>query len=408
MSHQSKKQGSTIDLSQYPVVDSHCHPFLPGKEEKILVGKERIRKRFDQLFGVSLFPNPKLHTENVIFYRKAMKELARVLGCPFKFDMIIKRRNEVYANPREYIMKLFDEAKIDTLLLDMGFPSEMDPATGYSVPLGEFQNLVNCKLRCIYRIEQLLFDLYQTAPPFEDLLEHYEESLEHAVKREGYVGFKTIIAYDVGLEIHIEDERAARAAYERLREKKLLTEDSMMMDRKTRSEAKILYNYLICRSIEKSIDLEIPFQIHTGFGDTPIDVRAANPLHLFEVITDEELGKAQFVLIHAGYPYVEETGLLANTYPNVYIDLSEMMPFIGPGMKEKVLQLLYMAPTTKIMFGSDGYNNPEIFWIAAIWGKQAISEALQDLVRSDAIDEDYAYKAGSLILSENAIRLYKL
>ncbi len=85
-----------------------------------------------------------------------------------------------------------------------------------------------------------------------------------------------------------------------------------------------------------------------------------------------------------------------------------MMPFIGPGMKEKVLQLLYMAPTTKIMFGSDGYNNPEIFWIAAIWGKQAISEALQDLVHSDVIDEDYAYKAGSLILSENAIRLYKL
>ncbi|NIO20343.1 MAG: amidohydrolase family protein, partial [Candidatus Aenigmarchaeota archaeon] len=77
----------------------------------------------------------------------------------------------------------------------------------------------------------------------------------------------------------------------------------MILDHKSRGEAKILNDYLICRSIEKSIDLKIPFQIHTGFGDTPIDVRAANPLHLFEVITNEELGKAQFVLIHAGYPY---------------------------------------------------------------------------------------------------------
>ncbi len=408
MSHQSKTQGLTIDLSQYPVVDSHCHPFLPGKEEKILVGTERRRKRFDQLFSVSLLPNPKLHTENVILYRKVMKELSRVLDCPFKFDEILKRRNDAYTNPKEYIMKLFDEAKIDTLLVDMGYPSEMDLITGYTVPLGEFQSLVNCKLRCIYRIEQLLSTLFQTAPTFEDMLEHYEESLEHAVKREGYVGFKSIIAYDSGLEIHNEDEHVARAAYERLREKNLLTVDPMEMDNKTRGTEKIMRDFLICRSIKKSIDLKIPFQLHTGFGDTPIDVRAANPLHLFEVINDEELRKAQLVLVHAGYPYVEEAGFLANTYPNVYIDLSEMMPFIGPGMKEKVLQLLYMAPTTKIMYGSDGYNNPEIYWIAAIWGKQAISEALQDLVHSDAIDEDYAYKAGGLILSENAIRLYKL
>jgi predicted TIM-barrel fold metal-dependent hydrolase len=67
-----------------------------------------------------------------------------------------------------------------------------------------------------------------------------------------------------------------------------------------------------------------------------------------------------------------------------------------------------MAPTTKIMYGSDGYRIPEIFWISAIWGKKAISEALEDLVRSEVIDIDYAYKAGSLILSENSTRLYKI
>jgi len=163
------------------------------------------------------------------------------------------------------------------------------------------------------------------------------------------------------------------------------------------------------RGIEKSIELDVPIQLHTGFGDAPlIDLRDANPLHFFEVISNEELSKAKLVLVHTGYPYVEEAGYLANNYPNVYVELSEMMPFVGLGMKEKVRQLLYMAPVTKILYGSDGYNIPEIFWIAAIWGKRAISEALQELVSSETIDEDYAYKAGSFILSENAIRLYNL
>jgi predicted TIM-barrel fold metal-dependent hydrolase len=85
-----------------------------------------------------------------------------------------------------------------------------------------------------------------------------------------------------------------------------------------------------------------------------------------------------------------------------------MVPFVGTGIKDKLLQLLYMSPVTKIMYGSDGYNIPELFWISAILGKKAVSEALQELVKSEAFDEDYAYKAGSLILSENAARLYKL
>lgn len=387
-----------VNLSQYPVVDNHCHPFLPWKEDK----------EFYQLFNLSTISIPKFHGENIILYRKVMKELSRVLNCSFDFDEILKKRKEGYSSkPSEYIAKLFEDAKIDTLLLDTGYPSE--EYTGYSVPLEDFQKLVKCNLKCIYRLEPLLFRLFQVSPPFDDMLEKYMESLERAVKTDGHVGFKSVIAYVFGLRDLKQDERSAHDAYERLREKKLLTVPLAEKDPKVVKDEKILRDYLVCRGIEKSIDLDVPFQIHTGIGDSPyIDVRDANPLHLFEVIADEELGKAKLVLVHAGYPHVEEAGYLANNYPNVYIDLSEMFPFVATGMKNATLQLLYMAPTTKIMYGSDGYNIPEIFWISAIWGKKAISEALEELVRSEAIDEDYAHEAGRLILSENAIKLYNL
>ena len=387
-----------IDLSQYPVIDNHCHPFLPEKE----------KEEFDQLRNLSTLSIPKLHSENTILYRKVMAELSRVMGCSLEFHEILrKRKEEYYSNPSKYVAKLFKDANIDTLIIDTGYPSE--EYTEYSVPFEDFQKIVNCKLKCIYRLEPLLFRLFQVSPPFDEMVEKYLEALESAVKIDGFIGFKSVIAYVFGLEVHKEDEHAARDAYERLKREKLLTVPLIKKDLKTISDEKILRDYLIWLGIKKSIELDVPFQIHTGMGDSPyIDVRDANPLHLFEVMTDEELKEAKLVLLHGGYPYVEEAGFLVNSYPNVYVDLSEMMPFVGPGMKEKVLQLLQMCPTTKILYGSDGYNIPELFWISAIWGKQAISEALQELVRSKAINEDYAYKVGSLILSENAIRLYKL
>jgi predicted TIM-barrel fold metal-dependent hydrolase len=387
-----------VDLSQCSVVDNHCHPFLPWKEDK----------EFHQFFNLSTINIPKLHGENIILYRKVMKELSRVLNCPFDFHEILKKRKEEYSSkPSDYIAKLFNDAKIDTLLLDTGYPSE--EYTGYSVPLEDFHKLVKCNLRCIYRLELLLFRLFQKSPPFDEMLEKYVESIERAIKTDKYVGLKSVIAYVFGLKDLKQDERSARDAYERLKEKRLLTVPLAEKDPKAIKDEKILRDYLVCLGIEKSIDLDVPFQIHTGIGDSPyIDVRDANPLHLFEVIADEKLGKAKLVLVHAGYPFVEEAGYLANNFPNVYIDLSEMFPFVATGMKNTVLQLLYMAPTTKIMYGSDGYNIPELFWISAIWGKKAISNALEDLVISEAIDEDYAYKTGRLILSENAIKLYNL
>ncbi|MEM2126795.1 MAG: amidohydrolase family protein [Candidatus Bathyarchaeia archaeon] len=387
-----------IDLSQYPVVDDHCHPFLPWREDK----------EFPQLFNLSTLNISRVHGENTLLYRKVIRELSRVLDCPLDLDVVVKRRWEEYSsNPSGYIEKLFNDAKIGTLVLDTGYPSV--EYSGYSIPLEEFRKLVRCSLRCIYRIEPLLFRILQADPTFEELLDRFMESLERAVKTEGYIGFKSVVAYRVGLRNLKQDENSAREAYRRLKGKDFLRVPLKERDPKSVKDERVLRGYLLCRALEKSIDLDVPFQIHTGIGDSPqIDLRESNPLHLHDIIADDDLGKAKLVLVHAGYPYVEEAGYLANNYPNVYIDLSEMFPFISAGMRDAALRLLYMAPVTKMMYGSDGFRIPELFWISALWGKKALSEALNELVSSEVIDEDYAYKAGGLILSENSIKLYKI
>ena len=173
-------------------------------------------------------------------------------------------------------------------------------------------------------------------------------------------------------------------------------------------EEKTVRDFLLRTAITEGIRLGVPFQIHTGFGDSPMDLRIANPLHLYKIIADEELRKAKIVLVHAGYPFAEETAFLANGYPNVYLDVSEMFPHSSIGMCDKLLRLLEMAPANKILYGSDGYRAPELFWISATWGKKSIADALTELVKREVIEEDYAHRMAHMILSENAENLYRL
>jgi len=67
-----------------------------------------------------------------------------------------------------------------------------------------------------------------------------------------------------------------------------------------------------------------------------------------------------------------------------------------------------MAPTTKIIHGSDRYNIPELSWIAAIQAKMALEGVLGDLMAGGDIDREGAEEVAMQFLSENAKELYGL
>lgn len=173
--------------------------------------------------------------------------------------------------------------------------------------------------------------------------------------------------------------------------------------------AKTAYDYFVFLGVEESVELGVPFQLHTGMGDAPsIDLRVANPILLMDLINDGSSKDARIILTHGGYPYVEEAGFLVSTYPNVFMDLSETIPFIGFGIKEKLLGLLAMAPTNKLMYSSDSFNVPELHWFSSIQTKKALSAALNELMEFEEIDEEWAHEIAQQFLSENAKRVYRL
>jgi len=67
-----------------------------------------------------------------------------------------------------------------------------------------------------------------------------------------------------------------------------------------------------------------------------------------------------------------------------------------------------MTPTTKIMYGSDGFKIPELHWFSSIRTKKALMAALNELVESRELDEERAYEIAKQFLSDNAKRIYNL
>jgi predicted TIM-barrel fold metal-dependent hydrolase len=92
----------------------------------------------------------------------------------------------------------------------------------------------------------------------------------------------------------------------------------------------------------------------------------------------------------------------------VYFETSLMTPFIHQGLLARYLQIMEAVPLSKILFGSDAYNVPELYWLAARWGKRYLAQALAVYVQDGLLDEEEALHAARMILHLNNRQVYNL
>ena len=113
-----------------------------------------------------------------------------------------------------------------------------------------------------------------------------------------------------------------------------------------------------------------------------------------------------FVLLHASYPYVRELGYLASLYSHVWMDLGLAIPFTTVDIPSVWRQALSLTPISKILFSTDAYSIPDIYWLAARWGRWGLSQILDELMVMGAFTQEEALEAGHQILHGNAEKLY--
>jgi predicted TIM-barrel fold metal-dependent hydrolase len=375
-----------VDLTQIPVVDNHCHGVSRDQTFEDLASWRRA-------FTESTDPGmARDHVASTTFYRRLIRTLADFLGCEPEERAVFAARTG--RDGRELTGALLRAANVDTLLLDTGFPP---PEEVFPVP--ELGELGGCRAEPMLRLEVLMENLLTEHDSLGDVEEAFASALED-VRDRGYVALKSIAAYRTGLDIRqwsreeAEESfrgyrRAAEAGYGRLVHKPLL-------------------DTLLHVAFAQAARQEIPVQFHVGYGDADTDLLLGNPLYLRPVLQRPDYRGMPVVLLHECYPYTRQGGYLAAVYENVYLDLSYGIPLLGYGeMLSFTRQALGVAPSSKLMYSSDGIGVPELHWISAIDGRRVLGEALGEMV-GEELSLPEAESVGESVLRANATRLYRL
>ncbi|MGH9198197.1 MAG: amidohydrolase family protein, partial [Acidimicrobiia bacterium] len=62
----------------------------------------------------------------------------------------------------------------------------------------------------------------------------------------------------------------------------------------------------------------------------------------------------------------------------------------------------------KILYGSDAYDAPELYWLAAKWARRALAEALGVYVEAGQLGREEAVEIARMILYKNSRTLYRI
>lgn len=374
-----------MNLDDVPIFDHHAHPLLKPEATQTPDG-------FRRWFTESTHPHVHAqHVEHTLLFRTAVRWLAEVLECaPTLEDVLAARAARPYDR---WVQHLFEDANIETVLCDYGYGDE----SAYEHE--EMQALLPCRVAPILRLETLAETLIRTHETFADVVAAFITRVRRA-PRDGYVALKSIVAYRSGLDVRPASREDALAAYTELRRQVERGNTSI------RLESKPLCDYLLAVALTQLADREltVPVQFHTGFGDRDADLRSANPLHLRWLI--EEYPEVPLVLLHAGWPFYRELAHLVAIYPNVWMDVSLAIPFATTGIPAMLRDVLGMAPFSKVLYATDAFTMPEIYWVAAKWGRWGLGRALERFVQDGFLGADEALDVAAAILGGNARALY--
>lgn len=390
-----------IDLSGLPVVDVHCHPFLnrgtlTTEEFTNLASFGGGSIAYMEQGGIAVDDALRAELQRVkrdtVYFCRLVRDLAAFFDTEQTLDAVLAARNDaVNEGYREYVGHLYSNVTLETLVFDFGYPVP-------NLALDTVREELPVEVVPILRIEPLIAGLLAADIGWTEFAARYDDTIAEALTTGGYRGLKSIIAYRTGLGI---------SPLSRTPDQGLQALDAIRRGLGGGSMKK-LRDHLLCRALELAMEHDVPMQIHTGMGDFEVNLPLARPSLLLDLLRFPTFRACRVLLVHTGYPWHREAGYIANVLPRVYCDISEGVPFAGHAARAIISEVLEMAPLSKVLYGSDGFNVPEINYTSARLGKQALAQVLTNLIADGMLGEADAREAGAMILAGNARELYRL
>jgi predicted TIM-barrel fold metal-dependent hydrolase len=276
-------------------------------------------------------------------------------------------------------------------VLDTGFragaimrPSEMAAASGG-------------RAHAIVRLEAVAEQLAAEGIPGRDYAGAFRARLAEAAA--GAVGTKTIIAYRGGFDRDLSrpDDAAVSEAAGRW------VEGAGAAQATPRLADPLLLRF----GLHAAVDLGLPIQVHTGFGDRDLDLHKANPLLLLDFLRLPAVAAVPVLLLHC-YPYHREAGYLAQAFPNVYFDVGLGVNHLGAASAAVVAESFELAPFAKQLYSSDAWGPPELHYLGAVLWRRAMAATLGRWVDAGDWSAVDACRVAAMVAGDTARRVYQL
>ncbi|MFJ8630113.1 amidohydrolase family protein [Streptomyces sp. NPDC093568] len=364
-------------LAELPLVDHHCHGIVtadPGR-----AGFESLLTEGEPWAGVSPFDTP--------LGIAVRRHCAPLLNLPrhAAADAYLTRRAEL--GPDEVNRRFLAAAGTEAFCVDTGYTPH--PITSPR----ELAEAAGAAAYEVVRLESVAEAVAAEGVEPDAYTAAFRSAVEKAVRRPGVVAVKSVAAYRTGFELdpaRPSDALVTAAARQWLADGGRLTDP-------------VLVRHLLWTAV----DLGLPLQLHTGFGDADIRLHRVDPTHLTDWLHLTN-GTIPVLLLHC-WPYQRQAAYLAAVFEQVYLDVGLTLHHVGPARSRAILaEALEITPFRKLLYSSDAYGLAELYRLGALAFRRGLGELLQERVDADELSLPDALRIAAWAAGDNARRLYGL
>jgi len=364
-------------LAELPLVDHHCHG---------VVTTDLDRAAFESLLTEGE-PGPGRSAFDTPVGVAVRRDCAPLLGLPRHAppDVYVARRAELGA--REVDRRFLRAAGVAALCVDTGHTP---------VPLttpAELAEAAGATAHEVVRLEAVAESVAASGVEADAYADAFRTAVEEAVRRPGVVAVKSVAAYRTGLDL---DPARPTDALVTASARQWLTDGGRLCD-------PVLTRHLLWTAV----DLGLPLQLHTGFGDGDLRLHRANPALLTDWLRLIR-GTVPVLLLHC-WPYQREAAHLSAVFDHVYLDVGLALHHVGPARARAVLaEALEVTPFRKLLYSSDAYGLAEFHALGALAYRRGLGELLQERVDTDDLSLPDALRIAAWTAGDNARRVYGL
>ena len=252
----------------------------------------------------------------------------------------------------------------------------------------------------VVRIEALAEEVMQGGVSADAFPAVFAEKLRERAR--DAVGLKTIVAYRTTFAIDY--SRPAQGAVAQAAGQWIKRCEA---SGKWRLDDATVIRHLLWTAGEVCRERKFPLQAHVGVGDADILMHACDPTHFTPFIAAMDEWDVPITLLHS-FPFMREACWLSEVFRNVYYDVGFTLNFAAPQSETILAEALEMGKFSKMLYSSDAFGLPELYYLGAFLFRRAISRVLDRWIAEDFCSATDADEIVTLIAHGNSRRIYPM